>query len=618
VSGGDCFLLVAGNCGFEQQDLLTISRETASDVIMSPSPRATFGMIFSSIGALNLCFPGPAKCGLDVNGVIESFSILMKDLDCLSVVTKSFADAIAKLPAQNFADSLRFLVIGLLHPSVADFPEGRQLWRNLLSLIRSLDCGPVLFSWLSEFDEDSLSRIRRSLMSLLDQTLGEVATTYCDEIVVIIGALGIVRNSCQEKLGFQHNAISQRLDFGHEIECWLGAKNGYCYTKRSPWILSTFAKTRFYGMRANVMMNGMIIINERTQRRLISFNVPQSSFVLRINRNNLLADTFSSISETLSGQEGFRRRLVIVFKNEDAQDEGGVQREFFQLLVNELFYTGKHFWIFKNNFAWPNSEAKDPASLQTFFLTGIIFGLSVFNGNLLNVNLPLAFLKKLRNMALGLEDLREFDPELSESIGTILSYEGNVTDYIDMPYCYGDIPLCPGGESVMVTNENRREYCRDVLLHVFHTEIDVQFNEFKNGFYMVAESVVLDMFDPVELRLLIAGQEELDFAALQQHTRYEGYTAQSRAVEVFWNIVHNRMCEEEKRRLLLFVAACPRAPAGGLGILRMLVIRDGDASHLPTSHTCAFALKLPDDPDEDRMYQKFKIALEHTKGFGFK
>ena len=34
-------------------------------------------------------------------------------------------------------------------------------------------------------------------------------------------------------------------------------------------------------------------------------------------------------------------------------------------------------------------------------------------------------------------------------------------------------------------------------------------------------------------------EQELDFEALEQNTRYEGYTAESQTVKDFWDIVHS-------------------------------------------------------------------------------
>jgi hypothetical protein len=82
--------------------------------------------------------------------------------------------------------------------------------------------------------------------------------------------------------------------------------------------------------------------------------------------------------------------------------------------------------------------------------------------------------------------------------------------------------------------------------------------------------------------------------------------------------VHTRLTEDEKRKLLYFITSCPRAPINGLGSIRLIIGKDADKDHLPTSHTCFFMLVLPDDADEEKMYEKLQKAIENAEGFAFR
>jgi hypothetical protein len=312
-----------------------------------------------------------------------------------------------------------------------------------------------------------------------------------------------------------------------------------------------------------------------------------------------------------------KKPLKVVFKGEPAVDEGGVQREFFQLIVDELFDLAKGFFISQNSFYWFNSNARDPSSLQAFSLTGVVFGLAIYNGNLLNVKFPGVVYKKLRGLKIGFEDLKDFDEELFSTLNNILTYEGDIATDMGLTFEYGDVVLCPNGENIPVTNGNRQEYCNLLAQYVLVDSVQLQFEGFKQGFLQSAGTIVLDLFRPEEIALLVAGREELDFVTLETKTHYEGYSPDSPAVRTFWHIVHTRLTDEEKRKLLYFCTACPRAPIGGLGTLPFVIGKDGDPSHIPTSHTCYFMLVLPDDPDEERMYHKLRIAIDNAEGFAF-
>jgi hypothetical protein len=337
-----------------------------------------------------------------------------------------------------------------------------------------------------------------------------------------------------------------------------------------------------------------------------------------VDRATLLRDTFQEIALLKNPDMELKKPLRVAFRNEPAIDEGGVQREFFQLLVVELFDPHKEFFVPRRSFHWFNPKATDPASRQAFLLTGILFGLAIYNGNMLNIRFPPTAYKQLRGVKLGLADLLEFDEELYESLQGILTYKGNVEEDMGLTFEYAGVPLCPNGGSIPVTNMNREEYCELVARYVLVDSVRVQFQEFKTGFLQSAGTIVLDLFRPEEIELLVAGREDLSFVELESVTTYEGYQANSPTVRTFWNIVHTRFSDEERRRLLYFTTSCPRAPINGLKGIPFRIGRDGDKAHLPTAHTCNFMLVLPDDPDEERMFTKLLIAIENSEGFAFR
>ena len=62
-------------------------------------------------------------------------------------------------------------------------------------------------------------------------------------------------------------------------------------------------------------------------------------FVLSVRREAILRDTLNRINQILREQmqQEMKKELKVVFANEEGIDQGGVKREFFQLLVEELF-----------------------------------------------------------------------------------------------------------------------------------------------------------------------------------------------------------------------------------------------------------------------------------------
>jgi len=83
------------------------------------------------------------------------------------------------------------------------------------------------------------------------------------------------------------------------------------------------------------------------------------------------------------------------------------------------------------------------------------------------------------------------------------------------------------------------------------------------------------MFQPEELELLICGDPELDFEELEKSAEYEnGFSDTHVVVRYFWAVVHS-LTLEQKKRFLFFCTGSDRAPIGGLGKLKLIIVRHG-------------------------------------------
>ena len=64
----------------------------------------------------------------------------------------------------------------------------------------------------------------------------------------------------------------------------------------------------------------------------------------------------------------------------------------------------------------------------------------------------------------------------------------------------------------------------------------------------------LDLFEPLELELLISGNLNLNFFDLQAGTNYEdGFEANSVSIHHFWEVIHS-FNETEKKQFLQFIS----------------------------------------------------------------
>lgn len=119
-----------------------------------------------------------------------------------------------------------------------------------------------------------------------------------------------------------------------------------------PWLFSTEAKAEVLQMESKLLQQDQVIssimgdIGNNLGGLLGMLNgsvTPHLRIVIR--RENLLEDALNQ----LSIQSGaLKKPLKIKFSGEDGVDEGGVRKEFFQLLIEQLFNPNYAMFITKN------------------------------------------------------------------------------------------------------------------------------------------------------------------------------------------------------------------------------------------------------------------------------
>jgi hypothetical protein len=87
-------------------------------------------------------------------------------------------------------------------------------------------------------------------------------------------------------------------------------------------------------------------------------------------------------------------------------DQGGVQKEFFQVLMNMLLDPSYGMFTYEEEtrFAWINGASLE--SETKFELVGIVVGLALYNGVILGVQFPGLLYKKLLDEEPNLEDIK--------------------------------------------------------------------------------------------------------------------------------------------------------------------------------------------------------------------
>ena len=142
---------------------------------------------------------------------------------------------------------------------------------------------------------------------------------------------------------------------------------------------------------------------------------PQWLF-LRVRRSSVLEDTLEQVVRK-SGD--LKKPLRVTFVSggvpEAGVDEGGVAKELFHVLKEELF--DEAFGMFRrleSEYLWFDVRATEPTI--SYQLVGILLGLAIYNGHILDVKVPPAVYKKLLGHDVGFEDLKVAFPDLARGL----------------------------------------------------------------------------------------------------------------------------------------------------------------------------------------------------------
>ncbi|KAJ4861670.1 HECT-domain (ubiquitin-transferase) domain-containing protein [Trichoderma breve] len=373
----------------------------------------------------------------------------------------------------------------------------------------------------------------------------------------------------------------------------------------------------------------------------------------KIRRGQLFEDAFEQFYQL---GEGLKDPIQITFVDqfdtpEAGIDGGGVTKEFLTSVTSEAFGNGAGglgmFTSSGKELLYPNPTAMDvlrESLRKRYEFLGRIVGKCMYEGILVDLAFAGFFLlkwpspsRKEENSYKGsVNDLQDMDEELYRGLLHLKNYSGDVsalgldftiTDQISAPGDPVEIvtrKLVPGGDEMVVTNDNRLLYISYAARHRLVVQPAPQTTAFLRGLREIIRPSWLSMFNQSELQRLVGGDSlAIDVDNLRQNTVYSGlYTIgddgeEHPTIKMFWNVM-NGFTDAQRRDVLKYVTSTPRAPLLGFAQLNpKFAIRDGssDQERLPSASTCVNLLKLPIYKSESTLRKKLLYAI--TAGAGF-
>eukprot|EP00127_Corallochytrium_limacisporum_P001271 Clim_evm6s48 gene=Clim_evmTU6s48 len=359
---------------------------------------------------------------------------------------------------------------------------------------------------------------------------------------------------------------------------------------------------------------------------------PLGECKLIVDRENLFETSFQQIMNR--NPVDLRRRLMIKFTGEDGLDYGGVAREWFFLLSNEILnpmyalfeYASQDNYTLQINPA----SAINPDYPEYYRFVGRVVAMAVQHDKYIDKGFTLPFYKKMLGLKCTLKDLESVDPVMYNSLKYIL--DNDLTD-ADLGITFtadyevlGErktADLIENGADVEVTEENKQDYVDRMVSWRFSRGVEKQTDAFLYGFHEVVPLHLLSLFDEKEMELLICGLTEIDIDDWEAHTQYRApLHAGSKEVKWFWKAVRS-FDNERRARLLQFATGTSRIPIGGFAELQgsngrqmFTIERDGKSDYLPRAHTCFNRLDLPPYKSYEQLREKLVLAMDETSGFG--
>ncbi|KAK3827356.1 MAG: hypothetical protein J3R72DRAFT_457018 [Linnemannia gamsii] len=321
---------------------------------------------------------------------------------------------------------------------------------------------------------------------------------------------------------------------------------------------------------------------------------------MKVRRSHIFEDSYHEIMR--QSPTDLKKRLMIKFEGEDGLDYGGLSREFFFLLSHEMFnpfyclfeYSAHDNYTLQIN---PHSNINSE-HLNYFKFIGRVVGLAIFHRRLLDAFFIVSFYKMILKKKVTLADLESVDADVYRNLNWLLDDE-NGAETLDTTFSTNDerfgeivtIDLKEGGQDIVVTEENKKEYVDLMTEWRITRRVEEQFKAFAEGFHQLIPQELVTVFDERELELLMGGLSEIDCDDWKKHTDYRGYTEQDEVVQWFWKCIRS-WDSEKKARLLQFTTGTSRIPVNGFkdlqgsdGPRRFTIEKSGEIGQLPKSHT---------------------------------
>ncbi|KAK7057165.1 hypothetical protein R3P38DRAFT_3252330 [Favolaschia claudopus] len=354
---------------------------------------------------------------------------------------------------------------------------------------------------------------------------------------------------------------------------------------------------------------------------------------LNVRRARVFEDSFQHLQRK-SGEQIKYGKLSVRFYDEEGVDAGGVTREWFQILARQMFDPNNALFqpcaadrltYQPNKNSWVN-----PEHLSFFKFVGRVIGKAIYDGRLLDAYFARSLYRQLLGKPVDYKDVEWVDPEYYNSLCWILENDPTPLELTfsveaDEFGVNRIIALKEGGETLPVTQDNKKEFVQLSAQYRLYSSIKDQIESLSNGFYEIIPKELITIFNEQELELLISGTPDIDVDEWRAATEYNGYTSSDPNIVWWWRALKS-FNRDERAKVLSFATGTSKVPLGGFtdlqgvqGVQRFSIHRAyGESDRLPQAHTCFNQIDLPQYSSYEMLRQQLLLAIiEGGEGFAF-
>ena len=175
---------------------------------------------------------------------------------------------------------------------------------------------------------------------------------------------------------FHIELIGKALDLVDDFHAWRDEDGAFSFM--SHWcVLDTAMKARVLHVQSMVAQRERQV--EAMREHMLGgggMGQFRAHLAIQVRRDNIVEDSLNALGRVTTSD--LRKPLRVSFAGEDGVDEGGVRKEWFQLLVEEIFDPkyGMFMYNEQTRAHWFRRESED---LLYFNLIGTLLGMAIYN-----------------------------------------------------------------------------------------------------------------------------------------------------------------------------------------------------------------------------------------------